>query len=87
MQLERYDGSGPRGLSGDDIPLLTQIIAIAQDAFQVLFMRSQENETESIYGRTYMINHIRKHITRLYSPRLAKAAIKLLGETPGQNHR
>jgi len=87
MQLERYNGSGPKGLSGDDIPLPAQIIAIAQDTFQVLFMRSQENETESIYGRTYMINHIRKHITKLYSPRLAKAAIKLLSEAPGQKPR
>ena len=78
-QLERFDGTGPRAVAEDDIPLSSQILNLAHDAYQILFLRSKEGGSESIYGRTYMVNHIRKNMHKIYSPAVAQVAIKLLG--------
>ena len=79
-QLERFDGSGPRGQIGDQITLPAQVLGIAHDAYQILYLRSKESGTESLYGQTFMINHIRKNLNKLYSPKLAGAAIRVLGD-------
>ena len=79
-QLERFDGSGPRGKTGDVIPLASQIIGIAEDAHQILFTRSKDAARESIYGRTFMINHIRKNIKKLYAVLVAKATMEVLNQ-------
>ncbi len=78
-QLERFDGTGPRAIAGDDIPLPSQILNLAHDAYQILFLRSKESGSESIYGRTYVVNHIRKNMNKLYGPQVAQASMKLLG--------
>ena len=82
-QLERFNCRGPRAFAGDEIPLPSQILNLAHDAYQILFLRSKEAGSESIYGRTYVINHIRKNMGKLYGPPVAHAAITLLGQVPG----
>ncbi len=79
-QLERFEGTGPKGTVGDNIPLTAQVLGIAHDAYQVLYMRSKETGSETLYGRNFMINHIRKNLNKLYGPKVAHAAILVLSE-------
>ncbi len=56
------------------------MLGIAHDAYQVLYMRSKETGSETLYGRNFMINHIRKNLNKLYGPKVAHAAILVLSE-------
>ena len=77
--LERFDGSGPLQLAGDDIPMVAQVIVIAEDAYQIMYSSTGKIGKEMQYGKTYMINHMRKNISKLYSPAVARATVQLLG--------
>jgi response regulator RpfG family c-di-GMP phosphodiesterase len=77
-QLEHEDGSGPRGVEGPRIPLLSKIIRVADDTYRILFVRRNDSERETIYGRTFMINHLRKNMRKLYDTKVATAVIRIL---------
>ncbi|GEM_PF-6395103 len=77
-QLEHFDGSGPRGVCGTNIPLPSRIISVADDTYRILFSRAKEVERETVYGHTFMINHLRKNLKKLYDVDVALATIKIL---------
>lgn len=60
---ENYDGSGVYGLKGDEIPLIAQIIALA-DTVDNLF----HFENPTIENRNKIIDYINKNNNKLYSP-------------------
>ena len=74
---ERWDGSGyPRGLRGDDIPLVGQIVALA-DVFDTLV-------NERPYKRAWPLPEAVAEITRLrgrwFAPRLVDAFLDIVAE-------
>lgn len=69
---ENYDGSGFLGVSGDAIPLMAQIIALA-DTVDNLF----HFEDKSLENRKKIINHILKHKTTHYSKKMVEAFISV----------
>lgn len=76
---ERWDGSGyPRGLSGNEIPLVGQIVAVA-DVFDTLI-------NERPYKRAWAIEtavaEIRRKSGRWFSPRIVEAFMKVLADQP-----
>ena len=83
--LERYDGSGPLKVGGEDIPLPAQIIVLSDDAFRIIHSSSLSKGSDFQYGKTYMINHVRKNISKLYDPNLAHAAIRYLSTKTSAN--
>lgn len=63
---ERYDGSGyPEGLVGDEIPLMAQIIAIADVYDAITSNRSYRNAMSSAEAETLIINQSGKHFNPL----------------------
>ncbi len=77
--LERFDGSGPFQIAGDDIPVIAQVISMAEDAYRIMHSSTGQIGKKMQYGKTYMINHIRKNMNKLYSPLVARKTIQLLG--------
>jgi len=76
---ERHDGRGyPAGLSGDDIPLLSRILTVA-DAFDAM-------TTNRIYKPRKQIQEALAELESLsgsqFNPEVVTAAIKALKETP-----
>jgi putative two-component system response regulator len=74
---ERWDGSGyPRGLKGDEIPLVGQIVAVA-DVFDVLM---SERPYKLAWSLEQAIEEITKHSGRWYSPRVVEAFLQVIEE-------
>ena len=75
---ERYDGRGyPDGLSGEDIPFLARIIAIA-DAYDAMARR--------VYaaGRTHaeIMEELQREQGRQHDPYLVKRFAEIIGRSP-----
>lgn len=67
---ERWDGGGyPKGLKGDEIPVLSRIIAVAESYVEM--MSDVESKQEAIL-------QIRERAGTEYDPRIAKVLIELL---------
>jgi putative two-component system response regulator len=74
---ERWDGSGyPRGLKGDEIPLVGQIVAVA-DVFDVLM---SERPYKKAWSLEQALEEITKHSGRWYSPRVVEAFWQVIEE-------
>lgn len=66
---ERWDGGYPKGLKGDEIPVLSRIIAVAESYVEM--MSGVESKQEAI-------QQIRERAGTEYDPRIAKVLIELL---------
>jgi putative two-component system response regulator len=74
---ERWDGSGyPRGLAGDDIPLVGQIVAVA-DVFDTLISR---RPYKSAWPIETAVAEVRRKSGSWFSPRLVEAFMTVLAE-------
>jgi len=76
---ERWDGSGyPRGLAGDEIPLVGQIVAVA-DVFDTLI---NVRPYKSAWPVETAVAEIRRKSGSWFSPRLVEAFMTVLAENP-----
>ena len=76
---ERWDGSGyPRGLRGDDIPLVGQIVAVA-DVFDTLI---HERPYKHAWPLDEAVAEIRRQRDRWFAPRVVDAFLGVLGDQP-----
>jgi len=76
---ERWDGSGyPRGLRGDDIPLVGQIVAVA-DVFDTLI---HERPYKHAWPLAEAVAEVRRQRGRWFAPRVVDAFLALLAERP-----
>ena len=76
---ERWDGSGyPRGLQGDDIPLVGQIVAVA-DVFDTLI---HERPYKRAWPLAEAVAEIRRQRDRWFAPRVVDAFLALVAERP-----
>jgi putative two-component system response regulator len=77
---ERWDGSGyPRSLAGDDIPLVGQIVAVA-DVFDTLI---NERPYKRAWTHQEATAEMKLQRGRWFSPRLIDVFLQLLGDRPG----
>lgn len=75
---ERWDGRGyPRGLKGEEIPLLARIIAIV-DAYEVM---TQQQVYKDAVSKEEALKEIEKNAGSQFDPRLAKIFIELISES------
>ena len=76
---ERWDGSGyPRGLEGDEIPLVGQIVAVA-DVFDTL---TNERPYKPAWPLDKAIAELERQRGKWFSPRLVDAFLEVLEESP-----
>jgi putative two-component system response regulator len=76
---ERWDGSGyPRGLAGDEIPLVGQIVAVA-DVFDTLI---NVRPYKTAWPVETAVAEIRRKSGSWFSPRLVEAFMTVLAENP-----
>jgi putative two-component system response regulator len=76
---ERWDGSGyPRGLAGDDIPLVGQIVAVA-DVFDTLV---NVRPYKSAWPVEAAVAEIRRKSGSWFAPRLVEAFMTVLANEP-----
>ncbi len=74
---ERFDGSGyPDGLVGEDIPLGSRIIAVA-DAYEAM---SSERPGREAYPREYIISELSKCSGKQFDPAVAKAMMAVIAD-------
>lgn len=74
---EHYDGSGyPRGLSGEDIPLMGRILTIA-DCFDAMTARRPYKQPMPV---SYAIGELQKHSGTQFDPELVTRFIALIHE-------
>ncbi|MBQ6257649.1 MAG: HD domain-containing protein, partial [Clostridia bacterium] len=72
---ERYDGKGyPKGLAGEDIPLIARIICVA-DSFDA--MNSNRVYRKKL-TKEYILNEIESNKGRQFDPAVADVMLKLL---------
>lgn len=81
---ERYDGKGyPRGIAGEDIPLLGRILAVC-DSFDAMISKRSYKEAMAV---EYAIDELEKNKGKQFDPKLAQVFIELIKEgkvEPGQ---
>lgn len=76
---ERWDGSGyPRGLAGDDIPLVGQIVAVA-DVFDTL---TNERPYKPAWPLERAVAEMRRQRGKWFAPKLVDAFLEILAENP-----
>jgi putative two-component system response regulator len=76
---ERWDGTGyPRGLVGDDIPLVGQIVAVA-DVFDTL---TNERPYKPAWPLDKAVAEMERQRGRWFSPRLVDLFLEVLRENP-----
>ncbi len=73
---ERYDGRGPYGLKGEEIPLVAQIIHLA-DHFELFYLR-QEEELNKLKDIDSVYKWIGKYRNKMFSNRLCDALLYAL---------
>lgn len=72
---ERCDGSGPYGLLGNDIPLLSQVIGLA-DQFELKF----EPKRDSLGHRNEIIDWLKQEKDKSYKGEIVDALLRRLGK-------
>lgn len=76
---ERWDGSGyPRGLAGDEIPVVGQVVAVA-DVFDTLI---NERPYKEAWPLEKAVAEIQRQRGRWFAPRLVDAFMEVLAENP-----
>lgn len=76
---ERWDGSGyPRGIQGNDIPLASRILAVA-DAFDAM---TQDRVYRKALDERIAVEEIRKNSGSQFDPQVVGAFLRLLAEEP-----
>ncbi len=74
---ERYDGSGyPDSLSGDEIPIFSRIIGVA-DAYEAM---SSERSGREAYPREYIIREFNKCSGKQFDPLIVKAMMSVIAD-------
>ena len=74
---ERYDGKGyPRGLSGEDIPLLGRILAVC-DSFDAIVSKRSYKEA---FSEEYALKELEQNKGAQFDPKLVEAFAKLIRE-------
>lgn len=74
---ERYDGKGyPKGLKGEDIPLISRILTVA-DAYEAMTSERPYKEKKS---KEEAKNELIKHSGKQFSPEIVEIFIKLIEE-------
>ena len=74
---ERYDGSGyPKGLAGDEIPLLARILTVA-DSYDAMTSKRPYKEAKTFYEA---IEELRRSQNSQFDPVIANAFIEILIE-------
>lgn len=74
---ERYDGKGyPRGLKGEEIPLLGRILAVC-DSFDAMISKRAYKEPLSV---EYAMGELEKNKGTQFDPKVAEAFIELIKE-------
>ena len=68
---EKYDGTGFFGMTGNNIPLMAQIIALANTVDNLYHF-----EKKDLKNREKIIRHITQHKNSYYSPELVEAFLK-----------
>lgn len=68
---ENFDGSGALGINGDEIPLVSQIIRIA-DLIELLY----EEKAPSFKQRDYLINWVKFKENKIFSSNMVDAFLK-----------
>lgn len=68
---EKYDGTGFFGIAGNNIPLMAQIIALADTVDNLYHF-----ETKNLENRKKIINYILQYKDSYYSPELVEAFLK-----------
>uniref|UniRef100_UPI004055CCD0 HD domain-containing phosphohydrolase n=1 Tax=Acetatifactor sp. TaxID=1872090 RepID=UPI004055CCD0 len=72
---ERYDGKGyPRGIAGEEIPLLGRILAVC-DSFDAMISKRSYKESMTI---EYAVEELEKNRGTQFDPKLAEAFINLV---------
>ncbi|HEY0873041.1 MAG TPA: HD domain-containing phosphohydrolase, partial [Vicinamibacterales bacterium] len=83
---ERFDGSGyPDGLSGEDIPVFSRIIAVA-DAYDA--MRHRRYAARRSHRQ--IVNELKREAGRQHDPYLVETFVRIIranGETPNSERR
>lgn len=80
---ERWDGKGyPRGLSGDQIPLLSRIVAII-DAFDAM---TQDRPYRKAMTKEEAINEIIENAEKQFDPHIARVFIEEVLHEPWERH-
>lgn len=78
---ERYDGSGyPSGLKGEEIPLGSRIIAVA-DAYEAM---SSERPNREPYPREYIISELNKCSGNQFDPKVARCMRAVIADIETQ---
>lgn len=77
-QAERWDGQGPAGLPGDEIPTGARVIAIADAADNWLH---PPNPTEAM-GSAELVEKIQAGSGTQFDPEIVEAALRLFGGVP-----
>ena len=74
---ERYDGKGyPRGLKGEEIPLLGRILTVC-DSFDAMISKRSYKEALSV---EYAMGELEKNKGTQFDPKAADAFIELIKE-------
>lgn len=77
---ERYDGRGyPQGLRGEEIPLLSRILAVA-DAFDAM---TSDRSYRKALPVPVAINELKRNAGGQFDPRVVEAFMRILGEYKG----
>jgi len=86
--LERHDGSGPKGKSGKEIPIASQVLTVTDDTHDSLLLRSRKGSAqEMIYGMASMIKYIWSKNKIYYGKEVAMAAGEVLNEVIQGEHQ
>ncbi len=73
---EKYDGTGFFGIAGNNIPLMAQIIALANTVDNLYHF-----ETKDLENRKKIISYISQHKNSYYSPELVEALLETCSHT------
>ncbi len=75
---ERFDGTGyPQGLAGENIPLLSRILAVA-DAYDAM---TEDRPYRKGMSKQEAIAEIERNVGTQFDPRLAKIFVEIISET------
>lgn len=78
-QFENVDGSGyPDGIAGEDIPLESRIIAVANAFDEILEKRNKRNIQQEFNGGEEVLEIIKKDVNKKYDASVVQAVCELM---------